>query len=195
MPMRRAIKFFSLTLLLSLGACGTSPEPSFYTLASIPGTNTSTVTATVKVMQPELPKFLDRPDFVSQTNPYQVSVNETANWAEPLATMFERTLTDNLQQRLPMAAVESDASDNSFTAPRFVIETTLQQFNAEADGQVALRGDWQLTDLSKSPQPQHFVVNLTTNNCGSSPTAVTAALSALLGSYADQIAATIAAAN
>jgi uncharacterized lipoprotein YmbA len=179
-------------LLLALASCGTSPEPAFYTLAPVPGTSATDIRDTIKVVQPDLPAFLDRPDFVSQTSRYEISINETANWAEPLASLFERILADDLQQRLPSATVQTDSDFESLRAPRFIIETQLQLFNPADNGEAVLRGDCELTDRQSSrQQPQHFIIDLTVSNTSHTPDAIAAALSNLVGQYADQMSANI----
>ena len=177
-------------VLMALAGCGTSADPGFYTLASMSGSATADVTGSVRITRPALAGYLDRPDFVSQTGDYQLRVNETVNWAEPLDAMFGRVLADDLQQRLPAATVVTDANAGS-APPRFAIETSVQQFNPVAGGQAVLRGEAILTDRSAHAQPAPLPFILTAATGGGSATAVTAALSGLIGQYADQLAVTL----
>lgn len=188
--MRRTVKLPYLAILFALAACGHSAEPNFYTLATVEGPTALSIKDTIKVAQPDLPQFLDRPDFVSQSDRYQININETANWADPLATQFERILTDDLQQRLPMAMIknDSDTNDSNTWMPRYVIETKIQQFNPAMQGQIILQASLSLTDVVAPTKSKYVPLTLILQNGSDDPKMIAKALSILIGEYADHIA-------
>ena len=176
----------SFLTILALSGCGTSPDPTFYTLAPLSGATTTSIEGTIKVVQPDLPKFLDRPDFVSQSGLYQVNVNERVNWAEPLGSLIERVLASDLAARLPMASIETDADDET-SAPRLIIESKIDQFNAVSKGEVSLSGELLITDLKKGGTVKSIPFNLRAADGLGHPSSVASALSELIGQYADLI--------
>src|ERR1700734_3383444 len=101
--MKRVILIFALFL----ASCGTSPEPRFYGLNEIDGPQTEQ-NLSIKIQRPGLPQYLDRPDIVRSENTYQYKIDEMRRWAEPLDRMFERILTEDLQQRLPDNRIQSE---------------------------------------------------------------------------------------
>ena len=95
---------------LLLGACvfGTSKNAKFYTLSAATGIPLSTdFAAFVGVNRVQLPKYMDRPQIITQhkTAP-QVSVSEYNRWVEPPAVLATRVLTDNLNGLLPAAQIK-----------------------------------------------------------------------------------------
>jgi len=117
---------------LALAGCGSSPEPSYYTLAPVASAATMEDEATVKIQRPSLPGYLDRPDIVRQAGDYRIDIDETRRWATPLDEMFERLLAEDLRQRMPSAFIVTERDEAS--NPRFIIETSIQNFNETGNG-------------------------------------------------------------
>jgi uncharacterized protein len=173
-----------LILTLFLASCGTSPEPRFYGLNEIDGQQ-SQQNISVKIQRPSLPQYLDRPDIVRSENTYQYKINEMHRWAEPLDQMFERVLTQDLQQRLPVGKILSE-SDTGTVDQRYVVETNITQFNAIDAGHVSLKLQFSIIDSSKAqnfkPQYMEMVLPFDGDDQG-----LAATLSKLIGLYADRI--------
>ncbi len=95
---------------LLLGACmfGTSKNAKFYTLSStVEAPLCADYAAFVGVNRVQLPKYMDRPQIITQhkTSP-QVNVSEYNRWVEPPAVLITRVLTDNLNELLPTAQIK-----------------------------------------------------------------------------------------
>jgi uncharacterized lipoprotein YmbA len=102
----------NLTMLVCvalLAACGTSPKVSFYTLRA-------TVTASAERQEPateyavivgpaSVPDLVDRPQIVTRTGDNQVTISETARWAESPKYEIPRVVADDLQPQLKGAHV------------------------------------------------------------------------------------------
>lgn len=81
-----------------LGACGSSPTASFYTL-TVDTTLTpmsSTMPVHVVVNPVTVPDVVDRPQIVTRMGNNQVVLNEFARWGEPLKADIARTIAGDL---------------------------------------------------------------------------------------------------
>ena len=56
----------ALCLVFILTACGTSPEPDYFSLDAVPGAALPDTAVIIKIERPVLAGYLDRPDFVRQ---------------------------------------------------------------------------------------------------------------------------------
>ena len=119
---------------LLLGACmfGTSKSAKFYTLSStVEAPLCTNYAAFVGVNRVQLPKYMDRPQMITQhkTAP-QVNVSEYNRWVEPPAVLATRVLTDNLNGLLPAAQVKinhlkGDKFDKTVTVEIMTLSTVL----------------------------------------------------------------------
>ncbi|MDP9128697.1 MAG: PqiC family protein [Pseudomonadota bacterium] len=178
-----------LSASLALVACGSSPEPHYFALASTTGPVLDDVRAVVRIQRPFLAGYLDRPDLVRQDRDFQVEMDSADRWAEPLDTMFERILMQDLQQRLPAAAIVAEDSGMP-AAARFTLTIAIQQFNAIAQDQTALQAQLTIRDKGAHEQPLPEQIHLTADS-GTSPTDDAQHLSALVGQLADRIAVSL----
>ena len=100
---------------LLLGACmfGRSKSPTYYTYFPMATTAVSAdYTAAVGVDRVQLPKYMDRPQIVTQQpNSPQVNISEFNRWAEHPSLLAARALTDNLSVLLPAAQVKLNKSN------------------------------------------------------------------------------------
>ena len=183
--MKRAVLF----LALSLAACGTSPEPDYYDLAAVNGTPLPGIALAIKIQRPSLPDYLDRPDIVREESAYQYKIDEMRRWAEPLDRMFERLLAEDLRQRLPDSTILSE-SDTGTTDLRYVIETNIEQFNATGKDEASFKAVLSISDKTAATPIKPRRIELTASSGDSTP-ALAAALSNLVGEYADQIQAAL----
>jgi uncharacterized lipoprotein YmbA len=178
-------KHIYCALLFALTACGTSPEPDYYILAPVPGIP-QPAAAQIQIERPVLPAYLDRPDIVTQTNPYQIEIDETKRWAAPLDEMFEKILAEDLRQRLPSSLIATEQDDKA-PDTRLTLEISVDTFNAIDDGN-ALKAN--ITFLDKSGCAQ-----TSTGFAATADGPVEQGLSELLGKMADAISGTIQAIN
>jgi len=181
--MKKYVSIFFM--VFALAGCGTSTEPNYFSLAPLSGPTVPEIVTVIKIHRPVLAGYLDRPDFVQQKNDYQLLIDATDNWAEPLDAMFARILAADIQQRLPSSIVVTE--DNATPSDiRFTIDMNIQRFNQKSDGDVLLQGelivgDHTLPDAHK-PIPIQLTADATT-----SPQAVTNGLSRLLADLATTI--------
>jgi len=176
--------FLSVLILATLSACGTSSEPGYYSLASLPGAVSFGIAQTIKIQRPTIPAYLDRPQFVRQANDFHVAIDDTSYWAEPIDRMLARTLADDLRLRLPASHVLIEGetiSDNM----RFTVNLNIDHFNAIGNGAVLLEGQLIINDNTGAPE--QYIPILFHTDAGSSSQAITQGLSEVVGSAADKI--------
>jgi len=176
----------ALAALLALTSCSGSPSPDLYTLAPTAGAVVQTQKMSVELRRVGLAGYLDRPEIVHGTESYRLKLSGNDRWGEPLAGMLGRVLTEDLVERLPQAAVYTEAGAIS-TRPDTVLEIDIQRLDADADGtlvllaQVAVRPDGKTAQASTIRLTSPAMAEATTQ-------AQVAAMSAVLGTLADRIA-------
>jgi uncharacterized lipoprotein YmbA len=179
----------SLAIALALFACS-SPDPNFYTLQPEPGVIHPGTTRIVEVRRPGLAGYLDRSDIVLQASDYELHTNSQDRWAEPLGDMIGRVVTQDLAQRLPGSSVFSENGAIS-ADPGLRVEIDVQRFDTNSDGTLTL-----VAALAIEQGRGHVPVRTRTMHLSTpvqhSAAGLAAAMSALLGQMADQVAADIA---
>ncbi len=185
-----------LSLLLagaSLAGCA-SPNPNLYTLAALPGTPVSGRVKSVELRRIGLAGYLDRPGIVRSDTQYRLSVADNDRWGEPMGSMLERVLTEDLVERLPNTAVFAESGAIS-TQPDAVLEIDVQRLDADASGlvvllaQVAVRHDQ--TRIAASAR----TTRITVQPKGTLTQDLVAAMSQALGQLADQAAVMVSASS
>jgi uncharacterized lipoprotein YmbA len=182
--------FLSFPLAMATLTGCASPDANFYTLQPVPGPmaigTSLTKAGNIEVRTPGLAGYLDRSDVVLKDANYRLGVNEQQRWAEPLADMIGRVLTEDLAQRLPHNSVFGQGGAIS-ADPDARVEVDIQRFDADASGTVTLSAQVAI-EAGRSHAPlmtRH--VSLTATPASPAPAALAATLSDLLGQLADVI--------
>ena len=181
---------FSFVLVMALGGCF-SPEPRFFTLERVVGTIVRTPPRVIEVRRPGLAGYLDRSSIVEKDSAYQLDVNSGTRWAEPLGDMIGRVLAQDLSQRLAGSTVFAESGGISANAD-LRVELDVQLFDRAGDGMVRLQGQLAIEDGSGHRRLSARPVALAAPAPGTDATSLAAAMSALLGQTADQVAQEIA---
>jgi uncharacterized lipoprotein YmbA len=185
-PSRRRI-FAVLALLPALGACSTTPAPQLYTLAPRPGTPDNRFSGSISVRKAELAKYLDRPEIVRYSDPYQLSMSEYVRWGEGLPDMVTRVLVADLAQRLPRTQPYASSGPLSLPAPTITIDVNIDKFEPDPSGAIVLLAQWVARrERSGGERIRSEEIRVTTGS--NDATAQVAAMSDALGQLADRIA-------
>lgn len=156
---RRPIAACVVVVLITslVAACSGSPATNFYTLASVPAdTGTASPSrlpsAVVAVGPVKIPDYLDRPQLVTRTSPYAMSLAPFDQWAGPLADMLPRVLVEDIAVRLPGDRVVAfpEVSGPGFD---YRISVGINQFDVDAAGTATLLVQWQIY-AAQSAQPR-----------------------------------------
>jgi uncharacterized lipoprotein YmbA len=147
-PMMLAL--VAVTLGSSLMVAGCASQPSrFYLLSASPSTETAALDTsgqqgpTIGVGPVTLPRYVDRPQIVTRTSPYEINVAEFDRWAEALDANFSRVLAENLSILLPSARVVMPPWPRA-TPIDYQISVDVTHFLSQVGADSVLIADWTL---------------------------------------------------
>ena len=187
---RRSRHLPAALALLLLAGCGAG-DPTYYRLATWPGTPHPTATAiAVDVHAPSVASYLDRDYIVESVSDYRLHLAGNDAWAEPIGDMLGRTLSADLAQRLPDDRV-SDGSGLARNASASV-DLDVTRLDRDEHGTALLRGTLTLRDAAGTVL-RSDKLDLAAPDLGAGSAAFTAAESRLLGTAADRAADVLAA--
>jgi uncharacterized lipoprotein YmbA len=188
LPSRRFMLLGAATL--ALAGCASSPPARYYRLAALPGPAHDGITPRIAVRSIEIPGYLDQTNIAQPAGTYQFSSSANALWAQPLATMLQSVMVQNLAQRLPDATII--ASGGAIGAPTdILVEINLLRFDPDPSGNIQLTAQFAIRAASGQPnwQIQTFSANATPT--GPTTAEAVAAMSKLWADAADQLAGRI----
>lgn len=104
----RIIKIVIPCLFLSACMFGTSKNAKFYTQAATSvGASSADYTAFVGVNRLQLPKYVDRPQMVTQQkDSVQINISEYNRWVELPSVLATRVVAEDLSVLLPSAQIK-----------------------------------------------------------------------------------------
>ncbi len=172
----------SFVLILALAACS-SPNPTLYTIAAIPGAEQSVAPKVILLQQLGLERYLERSQIVRSSENYKLDVMADDWWGEPLAAMVSRVLVTELGQRLPQSVVISEVGAVSAPADA-TITLNVQRLDEDAGGNVVLQAQAGVSFKGRTaPRLRSFRFSVTPTSPGT-PGEV-AAISVAVGHLAD----------
>lgn len=138
----------ALSLVLSLGGCGSPPKTTFYTLGpSSYGTPVVTAPVTspisIAVGPVTLPDLVDRPQLVVRSAENEVALLDQHRWAEPLKREIPRVLAGHLSRLLgtPRISVYPTGAGSSAGVR---VRVDIQRFDSVPGKEVMLEAYWSI---------------------------------------------------
>ena len=178
-----------------LGGCASTPPASFYSLSPLPRTAAS-VTPEHEALALGLgpvsfPAFLDRPQIVSRTSANQLELDEFDRWGGTLQDDFVRVWGENLGQLLDSSRILILPSEIRYPLD-FRVSADVLAFEGTPDGQAQLEVRWSLLDAETAQvlsvrRGSYRRPLAQPRDTG----ALIAALSAALGDFSRDVAATL----
>ena len=147
-PIMLALVAVTLGTALMVGGCASQPS-RFYLLSALPNPETASPGTsgqqgpTIGVGPVTLPRYVDRPQIVTRTSPYEIKLAEFDRWAEALDTNFSRVLAENLSLLLPTARVVMSPWPRA-TPIDYQITVDVTHFLSQVGGDSLLIADWTL---------------------------------------------------
>jgi len=191
-PSRRSVLASAAASLLAvalLAACA-APKPTLFSLDPVPGAMVGVAHRVILVREVSLARYLDRSPIVHSSAGYRLDLYGNDWWGELPGPMITRVLAANLANRLPTSTVLPETVAITVT-PDLSVEVSIQSFDEDASGALALTAAFALPGASGTPPPESFHTSVTP------PTpdvnGQVAAMSEALGRLADAIALRIAA--
>jgi uncharacterized lipoprotein YmbA len=178
-------------------AAGCASQPSrFYLLSAVPSPETAPLGTsteqgpTIGVGPVTLPRYLDRPQIVTRTSPYELKLAEFDRWAEALDANFARVLAENLSFMLPSARVAMSPWPRTTTID-YQITVDVSHFLTQVGGDSLLIADWVLFKGEGQEVLRSGRSRLSASPAGQSYAAIVAAMSQAVSSLSREIASTI----
>ncbi len=177
----------ALLALATLPASCSSPNPTLYVLAPVPGPTHAGAPKVVQLRAIATAHYLERSQIVRSSEGYRMDVLSNEWWGEPLDSMMSRILVQELNQRLPGSTVYGDSGAIS-TPSDATVEINLQRLDLNRDGLVLLAAQIAVDGKRAASRG----VTLTVRPADATTQALVAAMSAALGQMADAVAAMLA---
>jgi uncharacterized lipoprotein YmbA len=137
-----------LGALLLVAGCATTPA-RFYMLSALPQVETASAMLTppqgptIGIGPVTLPRYLDRPQIVTRSGPYELKLAEFDRWVEPLDTNVTRVLADNLTSLLPTTRVVAHPWPRA-TSVDYQILVEVTHLLSQLGGESVLMADWSI---------------------------------------------------
>jgi uncharacterized lipoprotein YmbA len=178
-----------LVVLAGLPAACTSPNPSLYVLAPVPGATHAAAPHIVALRAIAIPHYLERSQIVRSSEGYQMEMEVLSNewWGEPLDTLMSRILVQELNERLPGSTVYGDSGAIS-TPPDATVEINLQRLDLNRDGVVLLAAQIAVDGKGVASRDVSFTVR----PADGTTRALVAAMSTATAQLADVVAEMVA---
>jgi uncharacterized protein len=173
----------ALLALAALPAACTSPDPTLYVLAPVPGETHTGAPRIVQLRAISVPHYLERSQIVRSSEGYRMDVLASQWWGEPLDAMMSRILVQELNQRLPGVTVYGDSGAIS-TPPEATVEINLQRLDLDRDGALLLAAQIAVDTKHTASRGVAFTVRPADGTTG----ALVAAMSTATAQLADTIA-------
>ncbi len=134
-----------------------------------------------------IPAYLDRNQVATRVSPTEVAYSQWERWAEPLGTNVSLVLLQNLSSELETDGIVSYPWLGSARVD-YQIAIRLLRLESDTTGESHLKARWSITDVERAHQLVAQETSLTRRGQPNDTTAATAALSAMLGDLAHEIA-------
>ena len=187
----------AVTLGTSLMAVGCASQPSrFYLLSAVPSPETAPLGTsteqgpTIGVGPVTLPRYLDRPQIVTRTSPYELKLAEFDRWAEAVDANFSRVLAENLSFAFPTARVAVSPWPRS-TVIDYQVTVDVSYFLSQVGGDSLLIADWTLFKGDGQEVLRSGRSRVSASPTGQDYAAIVSAMSQTVASLSREIATTI----
>jgi len=136
-----------LTVVLFLSGCGSSPPSRFYGLQPIAdAVERSNDQISLGIGPMSFPRYLDRPQIVTQQHSGEVVLAEFDRWAEPVSSAFQRTLAQNLDSLLVDAIVIRYPFGGGLLSVDYRLVGQVSSFVVDQSGRATLDVSWSIVD-------------------------------------------------
>jgi uncharacterized protein len=194
-PIMLALVAATVGMSLMAGGCASQPS-RFYLLSALASTETASPGTsgqqgpTIGVGPVTLPRYVDRPQIVTRTSPYELKVAEFDRWAEALDTNFSRVLAENLSILLPTARVVMSPWPRAIPID-YQVTVDVTHFLGQVGGDSLLIADWTLFKGEGQDVLTSGRARFSAPPSGQDYAAIVAAMSQTVASLSREIATTI----
>ena len=175
-------------LLASCSLGGKTKSSQFYVLDSTisPTEQETDNDVSLAISQVLVPGYIDRPQIITKTASAEIKFSEFNRWAEPIDSMFQRVLTQNIK-----TLTNSDQITSYPWAPEQTFEFTLRmkliKFENNEAGDALLVANWILVKHNDESTPRANFSEFRASASNSSYAARVAALNDTLSQFSREI--------
>jgi uncharacterized lipoprotein YmbA len=194
-PVMLALVVVAVGASLTVGGCASQPS-RFYLLSAMPSTETASPATsgqqdlTIGVGPVTLPRYVDRPQIVTRTGPYELTMAEFDRWAEGLDANFSRVLAENLSLLLPTARVVMSPWSRAIHID-YQITVDVTHFLSQVGGESLLTADWIVFKGEGQDVLASGTSRFSASAAGKDYAAIVAAMSQTVASLSQELASTI----
>ncbi len=147
-------KLSSLFLFIFLTGCigGTTMPSKFYSLESTKPESvekTYAMKSIIGIEEFRIPRYIDRPQIVTKdANSVELKVSELNRWSEPLSSMMQRVMADDLSVYLPNSMIKPKiyARENF----NYIVFVEINRFEGTLGKDVILEAWWSILDAKNT---------------------------------------------
>ena len=146
----------SVSSLIGLGGCATSPDAHFYLLESMPSESSqdrpesSLDGVAIGLKAVKIPGYLRRPQIVSRTSRTMLHLAEFDRWAEPLEENIPRVLAANLRSLLSTRRIVTFPWTRT-TSLNYELRVEILRFDGRPGEQATLHARWSVFGPNEEP--------------------------------------------
>jgi len=184
-----------LLVVLSLGGCGATSQPSkFYLLNSFSSSENGIAKApsglAIGIGPINIPEYVDRPQIVTRISANELNLAEFHKWAEPLKDNIPQVLADNVSILMKTDHVASYPWKRT-TPIDYQVTIDVTRLDTAPDGEAHLIARWHIfgenTRTVLDAKKSHFTAPIQ----GSDYAAIVSALNQTIGDLSRDIATSI----
>jgi uncharacterized lipoprotein YmbA len=181
----------------TLTGCGSSPPLRYYALDAVTpvgGANRPALAAPIRVRHISLPHEMDHLGLTHHLGPTQFAISDADQWSAPLATLIQETLTRDLGERLGYDQVVApdalpvpphpDPAQRDVHGMPAALDLDFVSLSADDGCGITAQVNWTLSVPNGAARRGTAALTAPASTC---PAGLPTALSAALGSLADQL--------
>lgn len=144
----------TITTVLLVAGCSSSPQAKFYTLnplpASVAPTTTDNTMVAIKIGPVTIPDALDQPQIVTRTGANTLKLAEFHRWGSTLQDDLARILGENIAILLPTNRITL-SQEITLLPIDYQVIVNIRELGGELGGTVTLNADWLIKPSKDKP--------------------------------------------
>ncbi len=142
--MKKIVACISFLLLSGCLSIGSSAPSKFYSLRSVDSSQAEVLSqksTKIGIEEIKIPLYLDKPQMITRdTNTVELNISEDNRWSEPLSSMMQRALANDMALYLPNSLVKARyLGRETFD---YLVFVEVEKLDGALDGNITLTGWW-----------------------------------------------------
>lgn len=146
--MRKIIACACFLLLSGCLSIGSSAPSKFFSLRSVDASQAEVLSKKsikIGIEEIKIPTYLDKPQIITRdANTVELNISEDNRWSEPLSSMMQRALANDMALYLPNSLVKARyLGRETFD---YLVFVEVERFDGALDDNITLTGWWYVID-------------------------------------------------